>query len=76
MANGKVGRPARHPSITEDMIKRIEAREFDFRLPTTRETIKHYRASSRTIDQVWEALKAKGYTITRPGVGTYIKKRS
>lgn len=70
------GRPARHPSITEDMIKRIEAGEFDFRLPTTRETIKHYRASSRTIIHVWEALKAKGYTTTRPGKGTYIKKRS
>lgn len=66
----------RVPVITEDMIKRIEAGEFDFRLPTTRETIKHYRASSRTIYQVWDGLKARGYTTTRPGKGTYIKKRS
>jgi len=63
-------------SIADDIVKRIESNEFDFRLPTVSDTVTHYRASRRTIAEVWDVLRARGYTTTRRGVGTYIKKRS
>ena len=76
MTKGKVGRPPRYPIITADIIDRIKRGDFADGFPTMRQIIRDYRASSRTIDQVWEALKAQGYIETKIGQGTYLKKRS
>jgi len=77
VTNGKPGRPPRYPAITEDIIQRIERGDFAKRpFLTMRQAVREYSASSRTIDQVWEALKSKGYIEVVYGQGTYVKKRS
>lgn len=69
-------RPERYPEIAEDICKKIEAGKWEHQLPTTRDLVWHYRCSSRTILKVWDKLKADGIITTRPGKGSYVKKRS
>lgn len=70
------GRPPRYPLIVEDIKKRIEKGEIRGKFPTYRETVAYYKASSRTIDQVWEALKAEEIIECVPGQVTKLKKEA
>lgn len=72
----KVGRPPRYPLIVADIKARIEKGDIKNRFPTYRQTVAYYNASSRTIDKVWEALKAEGLIECIPGQKTRLKKRS
>jgi DNA-binding GntR family transcriptional regulator len=69
-------RRLRYHVISEDIVRRISTGDIADVLPTTRQCCEHYRASSRTILEVWDKLKADGIIVTRPGQGTYVKKRS
>lgn len=65
----------RSVNIANDIIERIDNGEFkeSNQIPTQSMLISHYKASSRTIAETIEYLKANDYIITRPGKGTFIK---
>jgi len=67
---------ARYPEIAKDIVRRIDAGEFDSGFPCSRFFALDYKASNRTIAKVWDKLKADGIIETKPGVGTYLKGRS